>query len=250
MNAKGMVALMSACLAVACTAIGGDDLKSDKLGPAAPPAPAQIPPAQPADPGSSLWDQLSGTYEIIGMRRATETAAPLDLPGDPVDLRGQTITIGREFIEIPGAGCAQWTLKQLSSQDVMASDPMLDDLRLPFPGSDVPQPSQVFEAACEGEHALTLYQADPRAIAVPWDNGATYLIAERPLTPTQIRKFQEELAGMKFQTGPVSDAWTEAGLVGLRNYYAHRKPSQKAYNFERPAITASLLEGLNIPEKP
>lgn len=248
MDMKSMATLMSACLVVACTAIGGDDLNAGRNGPAA--APTQEPSDQSSDDSSSLWTQLSGTYEIIGQRRATETAAPLDLPGDAVDLRGQTIVIGEGSIEMTGTDCTHWSLEQQSGQDVMAEDPMLDDLRLPFPGSDAAQSSRVFEAACEGEHGLTIYQADPRAIAIPWDNGATYLIAERPLTRTQIRMFQEQLADMKFQSGPVSDSWTEAGLVGLQNYYAYRKPSTKAYNFERPAITSSLLEGLHIPEKP
>lgn len=203
--------------------------------------------AEVPTPDIDLWSILAGAYEVVAVRRASETAAPADLePG--VDLRGEKITIGEGVVSIAGAACDSWGLSKEGGPDVMDADPMLDDLRLPLLDSETPQHGSVYNLSCKGELEFVIYQADPRAIAIPWDNGATYLIAEKTLSPEQIKKFQAQLKDMKFQSGAVSDSWTESGLIGLRSYYSYRARSDDAFVFQRPAITASLLEKLGVIE--
>ncbi len=193
----------------------------------------------------AIWAALAGTYEIIAVRRASETAAPLHAVDTGHDPRGGTLTISMGKVDMTGITCDGWSVSTEPGPDVMDRDPMLDDLRLPVLDSHAVQTGIVYDLRCEDAHVLTLYQADPRAIAIPWDNGASYLIAEKPLSETGIRKFQDHMIDMKFQSGMPSTEWSPSGLIGLRAYYAYRANTKDAYIFERPAITQSLLEGLS-----
>lgn len=197
----------------------------------------------------ALWDALAGTYEIVSGRRASETAAPLDAVDMSQDPRGQRFTIATRSVDLSGASCEAWRVSSDPGPDVMDRDPMLDDLRLPGLDATEPQSGQTYDLTCEGEHVFTMYKADPRAMAIFWDNGASFLIAEMPLTPPQILRFQEQMKDMKFQSGEASDSWTASGLIGLRSYYSYRTKSKDAYTFDRPAITASLLEKLGVLEE-
>ncbi len=194
---------------------------------------------------SADWDTLSGTYEIIAVRRATETAAPLDAVDTSDDPRGERLTISMGAVELDGASCDAWTVSALTGPEIMDGDPMLDDLRLPLLDAREAQSGRAYDMRCEGEHVLTIYKADPRVIAIPWDNGASYLIAEKPLTGQEVETFQEHLLDMKFQSGAPSSEWSTSGLIGLRAYYAYRTSAKGAYIFERPAITQSLLQDLH-----
>lgn len=193
------------------------------------------------DPMAALY----GVYEVIAARSASATAAPLGAGSLVDDPRGQVIEIAPDGVRLPGDDCAPATLSIQDEADVMESDPMLSDLRLPDLDRVAPPPGIVVIAACEGGGRVDVYQADPRAVAIPWNNGAGYLVAEKPLTPDQIERLQTELKSMKFFTGEPSSAWSERALDGLRGYYGYRV-DKDAYRFERPAITASLLEKLGV----
>lgn len=193
-----------------------------------------------------LWDALAGTYEIVAGRRASETAAPLDAVDMMNDPRGERFTIATRSVTLDGVACEAWRVTAEPGPGVMDRDPMLDDLRLPGLDATEPQSGRAYDLTCEGEHVFTMYKADPRAMAIFWDNGASFLIAEMPLTPPQILKFQTQMQDMKFQSGAPSDTWTASGLIGLRSYYGYRTQSKDAYIFDRPAITASLLEKLGV----
>ena len=227
----------TACQATAPSQTGQIDAQPDSS------VPEQVEPISATERAD--WDTLSGTYEIIAVRRATETAAPLDAVDASVDPRGETLTISTGSVEMEGASCDAWTVAALTGPEIMDIDPMLDDLRLPFLEVPETQSGRAYDVRCEGEHVLTIYKADPRAIAIPWDNGASYLIAEKPLTEQEVERFQEHLLDMKFQSGPASSKWSTSGLIGLRAYYAYRTNAKGAYIFERPAITQSLLQELH-----
>ena len=192
------------------------------------------------------WAALSGTYEIVAVRRATETAAPLSAFNTEDDPRGNRLTISNGEIEMEDASCEEWSVAAEIGPDVMSRDPMLADLHLENLNDPEPQTGRAYQLRCEGALEFVVYKADPRAIAILWDNGASYLIAEKPLSGPQIIRFQEQMIDMKFQSGAASPSWTQSGLIGLRSYYAYRTQSKDAFIFERPAITHSLLEGLGV----
>lgn len=218
----------------------------------------QTPPSIDDEVGASInimqdqdlthWNSLAGTYEVVAVRRASFTAAPLDLDAVEEDPRGKTLTFGEGALITDGLSCDAWTLVAVTGPDVMDDDPILDDLRLPRLGSEQVQSGRAYDLGCEGEHVFTLYQADPNALAIPWDNGASYLIAEKPLSAVQIHGFQKQLVDMKFQSGDPGTSWSGPGLIGLRSYYSYRTRSKDAYIFDRPAITASLVQDLGLGE--
>lgn len=232
--------------AAAChTAVPADPSETDVTTQIA--DPTEVTPEAPiSTEEQALWDALAGTYEIVAGRRASETAAPLDAVDMSDDPRGERFTIATRSVTLDGASCDAWRVTSEPGPDVMDRDPMLDDLRLPGLDATEPQSGQTYNLTCEGEHVFTMYKADPRAMAIFWDNGVSFLIAEMPLTPPQILKFQTQMRDMKFQSGVPSDSWTASGLIGLRSYYGYRTQSKDAYIFDRPAITASLLEKLGV----
>lgn len=230
--------------AVLVTACGAKDETESVAGPTASTEAGLSDSPAPVEP--EQVSSLFSTYEVIDVRRASGTAAPANLPGEREDPRGQKIVLEGAEVSVAGTPCLGWRLDLEEGPDVMDTDPILADLRLPSLDSEEPQPGKVFTLRCGTESVFSLYQADPRTIAIPWDNGATYLIAEKALTPDQIEAFQEQLKDMKFQPGPVSNTWTESGLIGLRSYYSYRARSEDAFTFQRPAITASLLEKLGV----
>ena len=202
-----------------------------------------------AEAPSPEWAAISGTYEVVAVRRASLTAAPLDPDRDDSGLLGAVVTIDPAGITSPDSDCVPETLVPSEGPDVIDTDPMLADLRLPGLDETAPQPGRVYSVSCSNGSPMMIYMADRRAIAIPWDNGASYLIGERPLTPQQVKGFQEELIDMKFQSGPASTSWTEDGLTGLRAYYDYRKLGDDAYNFYRPVITSGLLDRLGVEEE-
>jgi len=203
----------------------------------------------PAAAPSPEWAAISGTYVVVAVRRASLTAAPLDPDSDNSGLLGQTVTLDPAGITSPGGECMPDALVRSEGPDVIDTDPMLADLRLPGLDEAVPRPGSVYTVSCSDGSSVPVYMADRRAIAIPWDNGASYLVAERPLTPAQVQRLQEKLVDMKFQSGPASSDWTEDGLTGLRAYYDYRKLGDDAYNFYRPVITSGLLDGLDVEEQ-
>lgn len=203
----------------------------------------------PVAAASAEWAAISGTYEVVAVRRASLTAAPLDPDSDNSDLLGEVVTLDPAGITSPGGECVPDGLVGSEGPDVIDTDPMLADLRLPGLDEAQPQPGRVYTVTCSDGSSVPVYMADRRAIAIPWDNGASYLIAERPLTPQQVKHLQEELIDMKFQSGPASTDWTEDGLTGLRAYYDYRKLGDGAYNFYRPVLTSGLLDGLGVEEQ-
>lgn len=207
---------------------------------------AEAPVDEPQVQDLTHWNALSGTYEIVAVRRASFTAAPLDLDAAEEDPRGERLTFGEGEMIMDGIACDAWTLVAETGPDVMDDDPILDDLRLPPIDSEQMQSGRAYDLGCEGEHVFTLYQADPNALAILWDNGASYLIAEKPLSPVQIHGFQKQLVDMKFQSGEPGTTWSGPGLIGLRGYYSYRAKSKDAYIFDRPAITASLVQDLGL----
>lgn len=185
---------------------------------------------------------LSGAFEIIAVRRSSGTAVTAELDGASESPLGQTVKIAADKIEIPGRVCAPMSIEPDTDVKVMAADPMLADLHLPSLDGSRPPQGVLHHVNCVDGGTVEIYQSDPRAIAIPWQNGAVYLVAERPMAQADILGLQTVLGGMKFINGDPSGIWDGPALSGLRAYYDYRDTSEPGYVFERPAITASLLE--------
>ncbi len=189
---------------------------------------------------------LAGRYEIIGVRAVSLTATTIDQAVSGEDPRGQIFTIDGEGVHLGTKTCADQALAQGGNADLFNTDPMLADLRLAALDGELADGGKLITVDCGGTHFMEIYRADPRALAIPWANSSSYLIAEKVLSPGAVRQFQAELQDMKFLTGEPNEVWGEEALYALRAYYAYRDRSEEKIIFNRPAITASLLEGLRV----
>ena len=63
---------------------------------------------------SAEWAAISGTYEVVAVRRASLTAAPLDPDSDNSDLLGEVVTLDPAGITSPGGECVPDGLRPLA----------------------------------------------------------------------------------------------------------------------------------------
>lgn len=207
--------------------------------------PVTEPPADAPVPSSDFFD-WTGTYEIVAVRRASDVAAsaiPTDGDDDP---RGRTITITQAGLELEGMSCDEWTAQEESGPNPIETDPILSDLFLPSLADKVPELRPTLKVMCEGEVVFHLFATDQRVLALPWRNSSHYLIAEKPLTPTQISRLQSVLTDMKFGDLESTGILDAATLETIRSYYEYRQRDDEGYIFARPALSESLLEKLQV----
>lgn len=200
----------------------------------------------PGDASELTFADLTGQYEIVGVRAVTLTATTIDQAMTGDDPRGQMLTIDGTGVHFDGLTCENQSIHQGGSADLFDEDPMLSDLRLVALDGAPASGGALYSIKCDEEPFLEIYRADPRVLAIPWSNSANYLIAEKTLSPEAIRQMQIELKDMKFFNGDPSETWDEESLYGLRAYYSYRDQSEEEFIFNRPAITESLLEGLSL----
>jgi hypothetical protein len=187
-----------------------------------------------------------GRYTIISARNASDVAQTGIRQENIVD---NWITFDRNGLQAEGLGCDSW---EISSVDAVANleDPILADVMVgpadsPLSSGDARELTS-FEYACEGERFLSLTKIDDRVVVIPWDNYATYLIAEIPLNASEIRRFQRQLRSMKFYDGEMTGKMDEATQFAVSLWSGYRATADEDYRFLRPAITRNLLDTLKV----
>ena len=208
-------------------------------------SPAVDQPAE-APTTASGFTHWTGTYEIVAVRRASDVAAPAAPMDDGDDPLGNTITITETGLELEGMSCDEWTAEQEVGPNPIQTDPILSDLYLPSLDGAAPELRPTLKVMCEGEVVAHLFASDHRVIALPWRNSSHYLIAEKPLNPTQISRLQYVLTDMKFGDLEPTGILDAATLQTIRSYYEYRRGDDDGYIFARPAISESLLEKLQV----
>jgi len=189
------------------------------------------------------------TYEIIAVRAASDVAAVLPPEGSEEEVIGQTITLDGDGLVMDGASCDDWQRSDIDGPLVNTQDPMLADVMLgPNDGVSVGDARLMtaWRYECEGERVMDILQVDERVLIIPWSNGTQYLIAEKPLTESQMLAFERQLKDMKFLEGEPDGVFDEQTRHAISYYASYRVGGPDAYAFHRAAITENLLDGLNV----
>jgi hypothetical protein len=215
---------------------------------------AAFPPLPPASPFGSVGTAaaeetkpLSGRYRVAAHRRASNVAAPLDVPSWKAE-PGE-VEFGTELSWPSGTVCTDWEAAPLEQTPLDLSDPMLSDVMLgPHPGprsTGDHRLNQAFEIRCAGERPHPVVAVDARVLIMPSPDGAIYAILERPLETEQVRRLQRQLRDMKFYDGEPTgtlDAPTQDAIAAYAEYRG------ALYRFSPPVITENLLDGLGVLE--
>jgi hypothetical protein len=188
---------------------------------------------------------LVGRYVVVDSRVSADVATPGGRPStENTDPIGQTIEIGDSSISMAGISCAQWQIEQIATPYYFENDPNLADLWLP-PGRSASAAAdhrlaRSFAVACEDEPVTTIFQADARVLAMTWNNSASYLILEAPLTDSEFSLIGEQLVDRKFLAAARVDDRTEV-MKALREWYIYRNSESVESIPLHPAITKNLL---------
>ncbi len=189
---------------------------------------------------------LSGTYERVAIRRASDVAGgPLDPSLD--ELLVANANFGKVLEWIDGSTCSDWSIEPTDNLPVSIDDPNLSDTQVP--PNDPPitvgdkRQNLGYQLFCEGKFLASLLKVDERVFITPSPSGLSNVVLERPLNSEQILAFQTELKSMKFYDGEPSTVWTQQSLSGVSSYAEYRGA---AYHFNRSAITENLVDGLGV----
>jgi len=199
----------------------------------------------------SPFDVFAGEYIVVSVRNNSFAAAPAE-PGlvEAASPIGKSIEFNTRGVVIEGIGCDSWQAKIISPPMDLSTDTMLADLRLPPSDSAKSKGDRrilkSYRITCEGELFADIYQADSRVLAMSWGNSRKYLILERPLSTTQIKKLQKALKLLKFYSGPKNGQFDTLTKSAVRQWYSYRLANPEISIPERPAITENLLDTLKV----
>jgi hypothetical protein len=200
---------------------------------------------------NSAFEEISGEYVIVDVRKNSFVAAPARMPKPEADSPiGKKISFTKDGVVLDGISCQKWQAVKIKPPADISKDSALTDLRLP--PTDSPKTdgdkrlSNYFQIDCEGEVFTTLFQADKRVLAMSWSNSELYLILERPLNVSQTGKLQKVLKSMKFYHGALNGIFAAETARAVRAWYRYRLSDDKAAIPLRPAVTENLLDTLRV----
>lgn len=195
-------------------------------------------------------------FEIVSIRNASDVAAVMPPEGFDDDILGQTIAFSGEGLEMKGVSCDAWQREPLSGMPINMNDPMLADAVIgPIDSPTSTGDARIMKSwryVCEGEHVMSLTRVDERVLIIPWGNGVSYLIAEKPIPESGWKALQGQLHDMKFLSAEPTGKADENTIRAISLYAEYRLksdgivPKDEIYAFQRPAITENLLDGMGI----
>ncbi len=199
----------------------------------------------------SEFDAFAGHYVVISIRQNSFVAAPLDLtPGKPNTVIGKSVHFNTDGLVLEGIGCDAWQAQKTTTTVDFATDRNLADLHLPYMKranlAGDKRIMNLYKISCEGEAFTNLYQVDKRVLVMSWANSKQYLILERPLSSTQVKKLQTALKSLQFYAGTLSGQLDTATIEAVRAYYFDLLSTSMIAIPKRPAITENLLDRLNV----
>ncbi|MCW8887002.1 MAG: hypothetical protein OQK12_17385 [Motiliproteus sp.] len=197
---------------------------------------------------------INGNYRVVAIRNVSAVAHTLEGMNDGSTLIGTEMTFTEDELSFSGLLCRP-VLMPLSLLPIIdVFDPMLADIRVPPTDSPLSSGDQRigkslrYNCADEKLRYLDVYQVDSRVLVLPWNNGAQYLMAEKPLTEEQIKRLQKQLTDMKFYSGETSGQIDDDTLSALSSWLLYRLEDDSAYRFKRTLITENILDALSVLE--
>lgn len=188
----------------------------------------------------------AGTYEVVGVRRASDVATTLASQDDDRLRRlvGTHASIGGSNRWYDARICPQsLRLRGDAGSAVNLDDPNLSDLKI-APGPGDARVNRALSMDCGARPAgsiIQLLQIDGRVVVERALDSTAYVILEAPLDAGAARRMEDGLAKAGFDPGPID------GIVDERTrravaLYAQSKGA--AYAFDRGVITANVLAAL------
>ncbi|MCP5088782.1 MAG: hypothetical protein GY952_18485 [Rhodobacteraceae bacterium] len=189
-----------------------------------------------------------GRFLVVGMRNASDVAAPLEMNG-PAEIMQGAVVLTEDGLTMEGRSCENWSIQ--SAENVIPfTDPMLSDVLVgPVNSPTSDGDSRIlthWKYVCEGEHLLSLTQIDERVLVIPWKNSSRYLIAEMPLNTDEVARLQQVLKSYKFYDGEITGQLDDTTISALGFWAEYRSETSQSYRFARTAITQNLLDGMGV----
>lgn len=186
---------------------------------------------------------LFGRFVAIAQRRASGVAAPLS----QADAAGGVVNFGTLLTWLDGTQCMDWQATALPEVPFDISDPMLSDVVLgPLEGPTSDGDRRLMtplNISCGERELARVLVVDPHVLVVTSPNGGTYTVLEKPLTGSEVRRFQTQLKDMKFYLAEPTGVLDEPTRSAAAAYAEYRGA---AYRFEPVAIAENLLDGLGV----
>ena len=201
-----------------------------------------------SDDGGEPQFQLSGDFELITLRRASDVAGGVDDPSFNDAAIGKKVSFGKTLSWFDGTSCSNWSLRAIDAPAVNLNDPNLADLIIDVdPGvlsENKKRDILNLEVNCDGAPIGTAVKLDDRVFVAPSPSGLTYAVFERPLLAVQIEALQRQLKDMKFYDGAITGKMDEATIASVSLYASYR--GRYDVTFKRSAITENLLFDLDV----
>lgn len=203
----------------------------------------------PVDEDQQVVPMLFGDYRVVAIRSASGVESTADTDADLVEWIGNKVSFGDSLQWVDGSSCNNWFARKTEQFPLNLADPNLSDLAiepLSPPAYHVFAFAEAFDLYCDdsgSRHIGSLIRIDGRVLVTQSASGSTNLILERPLSPEQVGRLQEQLKDMKFYDGEITGELDEATVISV-GFYAEYRGSE--YRFLRTAITENLLDGLGV----
>lgn len=190
-----------------------------------------------------------GEYRVIALRNASGVESTADTDAHIVEWIGRKVSFGDSLQWIDGSSCDSWFARKAERYPLDLADPNLSDLAI---GQLFPPAYHVFAFAkaldlyCDengSRRVGSLIWVDDRILVTHSASGSTNIILEKPLSPRQVSRLQEQLKDMKFYDGEITGELDQATLTSV-GFFAEYRGSE--YRFLRTAITENLLDGLGV----
>lgn len=187
----------------------------------------------------------AGVYEVVTVRRASDTASTLATQADDALGRsiGRRISFGETIRWYDDRVCGAGRIAGAAGSAVNVDDPNLSDLQV-APGSGDRRVNRSLIVDCGGRALSSIaqiVQVDGRVLVERIANGTAYVVMEAPLDPVTARRVEAGLAGAGLDPGPVDGVIDDAARRAVA-LYAQRQGA--AFAFDRGVITDNLLASL------
>ncbi len=204
--------------------------------------------------GKNNVHSFKDNYRVVTIRNVSAVAHTSKGMNDGGTLIGAEMTFTEDELSFNGLICKQAFMPLSLLPIIDEFDPMLADIRAPPTDSPLSVgdkkigKSLRYNCADKKHRYLDVYQVDSRVLVLPWNNGAQYLMAEKPLTEEQVIKLQKQLMDMKFYNGKTTGQIDDDTLSALSSWLLYRLEDDNAYRFKRTLITENLLDALSVLE--
>ncbi|MBL4874362.1 MAG: hypothetical protein JKY41_13505 [Rhodobacteraceae bacterium] len=198
-----------------------------------------------AECDDNYFDQPTGQFVARTLRMASDVESP-PMGSELQALIGQVVSFDEPMVWLDGqAFDASFQIETLVAI-VNLQDPILSDIMVRPP--DIAGVKNCWRMAAtmieyQGNMVDVFMRVDRRVLVLPIENGAAYLMLEKPLYPDEISRLQEVLIDKGFYDGDINGSLDAETNASVSAFVESRGAN---YRFTNAMITENLLAGLNV----